>query len=333
MPTRADPVAAQGNVDVVPEPAGQGDVPAPPELRDAAGQVGVVEVLQEREPQHAAHADGHVRIAAEVEVDLQRVGRRAQPGRQDRAGGGCLDGLVQQAQVVGQQHLLGKAQDHPLQPLAALGQRRGALFQLCLDVGVLHDGPRHQLGEHGDVGGEVDEAALGLRLAPVDVDHIAQRLEGVEGYADGQRQLGRPYVQPQRAVQRVHQESGILEKAQHAQVDRQRRDERGPAGRGPGPHAQLQAGHVVVGDAEQHQPHVHRLAPGVEIHAGRQQHRVLEPLRDHQVQQHHRGKEQEEEVQAAEYHPPSPPIARRRGTRPPMRRHFRPRRRRYSCPG
>ena len=49
-------VAAQGDVDVIPEPGGQGDVPAPPELGHALGDIGVIEVDAELEAQHPAQA-------------------------------------------------------------------------------------------------------------------------------------------------------------------------------------------------------------------------------------------------------------------------------------
>ena len=48
-PAWAAPVAAQGNVDVIPEPGGERDVPAPPELPDGSGHIGIVEVLKELE--------------------------------------------------------------------------------------------------------------------------------------------------------------------------------------------------------------------------------------------------------------------------------------------
>ena len=84
MPPWPHPVAPQGDVDIVPEPGGQGDVPPPPEVGDGHRQVGMVKVFQEMETKHAAHADGHVTVAGEVEVDLQSVGHGPQP----RHGGG-----------------------------------------------------------------------------------------------------------------------------------------------------------------------------------------------------------------------------------------------------
>ena len=45
----ADPTAPQRDVDVIPKPGGEGDMPPPPKLRGRAGEIGVVEVLQEVE--------------------------------------------------------------------------------------------------------------------------------------------------------------------------------------------------------------------------------------------------------------------------------------------
>ena len=80
-PRLRDPAAAQRDVDVVAEPGGERDVPAPPEVLHGAGDVGIVEVLDELEAQHPPQPDGHVRVAREIEVDLQRVGDRAEPGQ------------------------------------------------------------------------------------------------------------------------------------------------------------------------------------------------------------------------------------------------------------
>src|SRR5437762_9930950 len=55
-------------------------VPTPPEIGDRLGDVGVVEVLWKGEAQQERQADRHVRIAAEIEIDLQRIGPDAQPG-------------------------------------------------------------------------------------------------------------------------------------------------------------------------------------------------------------------------------------------------------------
>ena len=45
----AHPIAAHGNVNIIPEPAAETHMPAPPELCDTAGKVRIVEILQEAE--------------------------------------------------------------------------------------------------------------------------------------------------------------------------------------------------------------------------------------------------------------------------------------------
>ena len=81
---RRHAVAAERDVEVVAEPGRQRDVPAPPELGEALRDVRVVEVLEEAEPEHPAEPDRHVRVAGEVEVDLERVAERAEPGERRR---------------------------------------------------------------------------------------------------------------------------------------------------------------------------------------------------------------------------------------------------------
>src|SRR5215472_15061311 len=58
-----DPIAAQRYVDVVPEPGGERDVPAGPELGDRLGQIGSIEVLHQLDAVYTGDATGDVRVA------------------------------------------------------------------------------------------------------------------------------------------------------------------------------------------------------------------------------------------------------------------------------
>ena len=180
------PAAAQGDVQILPEPCGQGNVPPPPELRHGGGGIGVVEVFREVKAQHLPHADGHVGIAGEVEIDLERVRDGADP-RRDRCGvrhGG--DVLPDGPHLVGDEHLLAQTDHQPLQTLAGLAHRLPPVLQVVGHCLVLHDRPRDQLGEHDHIGTKVDDVALGLHIPAVDINGVGQGLEGVE--ADAQRQ-------------------------------------------------------------------------------------------------------------------------------------------------
>src|SRR5262245_45679468 len=107
-PQRTFSVAAEGNVEIVTEPARERHVPTPPELRHARGAIRLVEVLWKMEAEHPAQANRHVGIAREIVVDLQRVAEHSQPrvGRR-QFGGRQLDNPVGNgAKVVGENQLL-----------------------------------------------------------------------------------------------------------------------------------------------------------------------------------------------------------------------------------
>ena len=66
-----DTAAAQGDVDVIPEPSRQADVPPAPELGDVATEVGHVEVAHQLDPEKLRRSDGDVGVAREVAIDLE----------------------------------------------------------------------------------------------------------------------------------------------------------------------------------------------------------------------------------------------------------------------
>ena len=60
---KAAPAAAQGKIQVLPEPGGEGDVPFFPEILHRGGQVGGAEVFRDGKAQHFRSAHGHVGIS------------------------------------------------------------------------------------------------------------------------------------------------------------------------------------------------------------------------------------------------------------------------------
>ena len=69
---------AEGNVEVVAKPGRQADVPATPEVGDAGGEVGMLEVVHEGEAHDPGHPARDVGVAREVAVDLEGEGQRPQ---------------------------------------------------------------------------------------------------------------------------------------------------------------------------------------------------------------------------------------------------------------
>jgi len=65
------PTASQRDVDVIPKPGGEGDVPSAPELGDIPAEVGSPEVGHELEAEELGRTDCDIRVAGEVSVDLE----------------------------------------------------------------------------------------------------------------------------------------------------------------------------------------------------------------------------------------------------------------------
>ena len=222
-------VPPQREIDVLPEPGGQGDVPALPKLYHRAGNIGVVEVLQEVEAEHLPQADGHVAVAGEIEIDLERVGRDAQP----RAGEGQLltrKGPVPElANSVGQQDLLCHAHGEALDPGGEFLQVLPPALQLFRHGFVADDGARDELGKEGDIGAEGDHVFLHRGVPAVDVDRIAHGLEGVKADADGQHQPRPCKAGAKKGVDVFVQKAGVFKEHQEGEIQHHRRNE-GAAG-------------------------------------------------------------------------------------------------------
>ena len=93
-------------------------MPAPPELGDRHRRVRPREVLREAEAEHPAEPDRHVRVAGEVEEQLERVTDRAEP-----RGGECHlvrrhreARLDHRAQRVRDDRLLAQPEREPREP-------------------------------------------------------------------------------------------------------------------------------------------------------------------------------------------------------------------------
>ena len=285
LPGQPLAVAPQGDVHILLKPGGQRDVPAPPEFRDTGADIGIVEILQKLEAEHPPQADGHIRIAGEIEVDLQAIGCQTRPGCQ------CALGLPQNfpqaAHGIGQQHLLGQAHQEPGYPGGKLGDGLLPVLQHLGHIRIADNGPGNQLREKGHVGAEGERIPLHRGILPVDIDDIAHGLEYVEGDADGQGQLGKPGAE---------EESSVLKKRQKPQIQH---DAQGQGGAPPAPPAALpgnfQTAQIVHYNGGNHQRQIRRLPPAVKGQAEQQQHRIPPPPGAQVVQRQHRRKEGKQE--------------------------------------
>ena len=279
-------------------------MPAPPELRDAPRDVGIVEILQKVEAEHPPEADGHIGIGRKIEVDLEGVGHRAQPREEHRGHNGGKGRVRDPRHGVRQQHLLAEAEEEAHRAGGKFGDGLMPLVDLLRDGGVAHDGTGDELREKGDVERELERVALHRGVAAVDVDDVAQALKGEERDADGQRHL-RHRNDRQQGVEHLAEEARVLEPAQQRKPQHHgKRHAEPPRPRAVRRSRQQPAG-VVDGDGEQHEQQKFRPAAGIERQRKGQQDKVPQIAaapRHEEIQDKQARQEKDQKAGAAEYH-------------------------------
>ena len=236
-PQLALPVAAEPDVQVVAQPAGQRHVPAAPEVLQRAGGVRRVEVLRELDAEEQGEADGDVGVAGEVGVDLDGVGVDADQVVDRAVLGRVVEDRLHDpgGQLLGDDHLLGQAEhDQPEGPggvdLAGVGPDPRHLRHELADP---HDRPGHQVGEERQVGGEVQQRDR-PEMPAVGVDHVADGLEHEERHADRQDDVDQRQRAVQHAVDPADDPLGVLEPDQHRQVGGHGDQDQDPSELAPG---------------------------------------------------------------------------------------------------
>jgi len=182
------PIAAEGNIQIVAKPGGQGNVPPAPELLDGPGNIGIIEVFHELEPEHVPKADGHVRVAGKIEINLQGVAQDAEPGHRGgkEFGRNGEDLVRRQGYHIGDEHLFAQPDDEPAYPFGKPLHAHGSVEQLVRDILIPDDGAGHELGKQRDIQGRRRQGALGRRLPPVNVHDVGNAVEREKRNADGQ---------------------------------------------------------------------------------------------------------------------------------------------------
>ena len=122
--------AAERYIDVIAEPSGQRYMPASPKLRYVTGEIRIVEVTHQFDSKEFSRADGNIRIAGEIAVDLERKENGCK--QQSRAGLGvvcCPDLVHVRRAVVGYHYFLEQAPEDLAHSIGRLVVREFAVLQ------------------------------------------------------------------------------------------------------------------------------------------------------------------------------------------------------------
>src|SRR5262245_17501523 len=170
-PQCAAAVPAQRDIQIIAQPGGETNVPAPPKIAWVGGEIGLPEVDHQIEAHQLGQTQGDVAVAGEIAVDLQGEGVNPEQGQAAVRTGHGEGAVGNNADVVGDHDLHEVALQHQPQARAnvAPGQHAPSTNLLDQVAGTL-DGPRHQVREEHYRDAKVPSARARLDFASIDVD-------------------------------------------------------------------------------------------------------------------------------------------------------------------
>ena len=157
-------------------------MPAPPKLRDVAGEVRRLEVGHELDAKKLGGADGDVAVAREISVDL-----KGKIDGTEHEGGPGVFGVVGKDVIgingagIGHHHLLEHPpQDQPQAGHAFLVFEDAFVFNLRQEPRSPLNRPGDELREEAHKRCKIDEAARRLQVPAVNVNGIGEGLKRIE---------------------------------------------------------------------------------------------------------------------------------------------------------
>ena len=196
-------------------------MPTTPEVLNRHGGIGPIEVLREPEAEQQGKPDRHVGVAGEVGIDLDCVAIDPEqdiPGRV----------LPRRSKSVSDDCPADEVRDHDLLDEASCDQQcRSACFdsvrcstrpELRKELRGPNDRPGDKLGKEREVHGEIEQRRRSCLLA-MDIDDIADRLEGEERDTDRQDDVECGSLEPEGILQARHEEAVVLEHAEHGEIE------------------------------------------------------------------------------------------------------------------
>ena len=213
---------------VVAHPCAERDVPAAPEIAEGDREVRLAEVGSHLDAEQPSKAEHHVDTAREVRVLVNRIHQDSHDDNRSRHAGIDVvqDGIDGLQQHVRNGTFLHEAITDLEQGAARVrGIKRMPLVKLMRQCVETVDGTLYELREERDEQQVLREVSLGVVLAVVRVDDVADRLERVKRDAERQQDAGNPVVARNEVVK---DRLRVLDVAEDAEVQKQHREQNEP---------------------------------------------------------------------------------------------------------
>ena len=230
-----DPVAAERNINIIPEPGGQGNMPAAPEFLDGKGKIGAFEIRHQTNPEHPGAADGNVGVTRKITVDFDCEHQGSDDKSESHITVHIVEKLVHgDCECIGDNELFEISPGHELQPVShMIVGKRMLLFILREQRIRPSDRSGKKLREEGNKQRIIAEMPFRRYFTVIYIYQISHRLEKVERDTcrEKNRHRERLHRQPARVnhlIQPLYDGIGRLE-------ENENQDERQDAKKKPSP--------------------------------------------------------------------------------------------------
>jgi len=271
-------VSSERNIYIVTEESAEGHMPSAPEFRCGTCNIGIVEVFEEMEAENFSETYCHIGIAGEIVIDLDREHKNAEP---DRSCASCRKvagkiGFGKLAGNVCDKDLFCKTNKESCGSAPDILEAFAAVVNFKGNVRISYYRTRNELGIERNIHEEFHIVMLGFNVAFININSIAEGLEGIEAYTDRKREFRNRNIKSGEEIDILHEKSAVFENSEKAEVENKRRDKRKFCADFSAVFFNNTAMEIVDGRTENKKGYPNRLAPGIKKERKENKNRVSE---------------------------------------------------------
>ena len=194
-------------------------MPSAPELLYIPGNIWIIEVLLKSKTKHSAKSDCHIRITAEIKVNLKDIAHCHDPCREPEPHLRRIERIHNISHRIRDQQLLSKTTDKPLYPCRRVLNCDTPVRKLCFNVMVFDNRSCDQLWEERNIQHQLPHILLYRILVPVHVNAIGERLKCIKGDTNRKRDPWYRQLYTKQSSGCLHQQSAVFKHNKHSDIE------------------------------------------------------------------------------------------------------------------
>ena len=215
------PAASQRKINIGLQKAAESDMPSFPEILNRFCLIGRTEIFRYGNPEHFPDANRHIRIAAEIKIQLQRIKTGdSNPGKTVQRRYIFIAIVYRKRQGIRKQHLFSQSKrelHHTFCEAFRIEAAEGRIPELGNRPRMENDRPGYQGREEGNKA-QIIQQPIMRRLPPAPVNEIGQLLKGKKADPQGKQDIFQLKICVEKGIDIFQEEIAVLEITQCTQV-------------------------------------------------------------------------------------------------------------------